>query len=174
MKDFFSKLWDGFKSFMKSAVVLTIVPVTVAVLDSLGCLSGGMLGPAVLTAIVFCVSVFFILMNLSPSLRAGSLKVIGKYGGWIDLVATVVLTYMGFHASVTMGLTMLMLGLNLSAMFSIIRLSQILTDPYVRRTFADEMNGGESASRKPKPRHRDCATSQNEAPGNDGVHLSFA
>ncbi len=142
MKAFFSALWDGIKSFTKSAVILAVVPVSVAVLDLLGCLSGGLLGPAVLAGVIFVVSVFFITMNLSPKLRAGCYKFVGSYGGWLDLVATVVLTYVGFSSGVTMGLALMMMGLNLSAMFSIVRISQILTDPYVRASFAEEMSGG--------------------------------
>lgn len=153
MKAFFAKLWDRTKAFVKSAFVLAIVPVTVGVLDLLGCLSGGLLGPAVLSGVILCVSIFFVTMNLSPTLRTGVYRFIGSYGGWLDLVATVVLTYLGFKMGVTMGLVAMMMGLNLSAMFSIVRISQILTDPYVRHAFADEMSA--NRARHPKPRNAD-------------------
>ena len=151
MKAFFGGLWQGIKSFAKSAFILAVVPVSVAVLDLLGCLSGGLLGPAVLAGVIFVVSVFFITMNLSPPLRAGCYKFVASYGGWLDLVATVVITYIGFSSGVTMGLALMMMGLNLSAMFSIVRVSQILTDPYVRATFAQEMAGNTT---RPKAKTR--------------------
>lgn len=156
MKQFFSGIWDGFKTFMRGAFILAVVPVTVAILDILGCLSGGLLGPAVLSAVMLCVSIFFVTVNLSPSLRAGVYKFIGSYGGWLDLIATCVLTFVGFKLGVTMGLVALMMGLNLSAMFSIVRISQILTDPYVRAAFAEEMAG---TTARPKGRTKACRVS---------------
>lgn len=154
VKSFFSNAWDVIKSFLRGAVILTIVPVTVALLDVAGCLSGGLLGPAVLAGVIFVVSFAFITVNLSPKLRKGCYQFIASYGGWLDLVCTILLTYLGFQAGVTMGLAMMMIGLNLSAMFSIVRLSQILSDPVVRADFAKEMGGSTArpkARTKPQP-----------------------
>jgi len=156
MRLFLKGLWENISSFVKSAFILAVVPASVAILDVLGCLSGGLLGPAVLSGVILCVSIAFVTINLSPKIRRGVYEFIGSYGGWLDLVATAVLTYIGFSTGPTLGLVCMMMGLNLSAMFSIVRISQILTDPYVRAAFAEEMAG---TTARPKGRTKACRVS---------------
>ena len=150
MFNFIKDSWDSVKQFCKSLFILSIVPVSVAILDIAGFLTGSLLAPAVMSGIIFVVSILFVSVNLSSKLRRGVYKFVGSYGGWLDLIATVVVTCIGFQVGVTMALALMMLGLNLSALFSIIRLSQILTDPKVRQAFAIEMGG--KATAKPKRR----------------------
>jgi hypothetical protein len=148
MKAFLVNLWDKIKSFVKGTLILGIVPATVAVLQATGLMAA--FGPVLLSVVMVAVAVLFVTIQLTPNLRAGVWRFITHYGGWLDLVAVAVITCLALEVGATVGMIALTMGLSLSAMFSIVRISQIVCDPNVRAQFAQELGG---RMRRPKPRN---------------------
>lgn len=148
-KSFFKGLWEGLftaaekvKQAAKSVFVMAGIPVITIALDYMGFLAGGIFGGAVFSGIVLVISIGCVLLAMPALPRYKACRMVAKYGFWIDLVLTVVLTFAGFKMGAILGLTCMMMGLNLSAGMALIRLSAMLTDATFREEFNAEIRGG--------------------------------
>jgi len=74
-----------------------------------------------LSGIAACLSVAFLLFGFAPETRKKVVRFLARYGNYLDMVLTAVLTLIGFKVSVTMGLTALFIGVNLSGSLALIR-----------------------------------------------------
>jgi hypothetical protein len=76
---------------------------------------------AAIAGIAAVLSFFLILLGMSEQGQDKTIGFLAKYGLLIDFIVTVVATVLGFQISVTMGLTAMCIGFNLSAFFSVCR-----------------------------------------------------
>lgn len=85
------------------------------------CITSGLLYMAVISGFLACVSLTTLYVSANPQIKQFILK-IGKNGSWwMDLILTGVLTILGFSLGPTMGLMGVMLGLDMTLMFSLLR-----------------------------------------------------
>ena len=127
------------KAFVKGIALLAIIPTVVVAIDILGFFTGGLMTVAVVSGVALVLSMVFVTLNFKEGARNTFNRVIGSNVGWIDLAQTVLLTYVGFKLSVTMGLVMLVVGLNISMYLCALRTSRILCDKTARTEFCREV-----------------------------------
>lgn len=130
------------KETSKDVSMLLIIPMAVMGINVIGVLSGGLLGPAILAGVVFTLSFCFILLNMGLKKMIIVRNFVASYAGWVDLIQTVFLTWLGFHlGGVILALTMTGIGLNLSGCFSLLRLWAVCTSDKHRKEYREEMAG---------------------------------
>ena len=141
IRDWITGLWESGCRLAKSLFVTLVIPIVVIGMDILGLFMGApILVSAVLGGMVLCISIFFILVGMPAGPRARTTKFIGRYGFWIDLVLTTVLTIAGFKMGATLGLVAMLMGLNISALTAMIRVACMITDEQLRDEFIGEAN----------------------------------
>ena len=74
-----------------------------------------------LSGIAAVLSITFILFGFTPETRKKVVRFLAKYGNYLDMTLTVLLTLIGFSVSVTMGLTALFIGVNVSGTMALLR-----------------------------------------------------
>jgi hypothetical protein len=103
--------------FPGGSISLTIFSLNAAAVIT----SSGILFIAVVSGLLACISIAALWVGATPKIKEVILKV-GKHGSWwMDLALTLTLTILGFSLGPTMGLLGVMLGLNMTAMFAILR-----------------------------------------------------
>ena len=129
------------KETLKVTSILLLIPATVVGINIIGFLMGGIIGSAVMGGVVFSISFVFILLNMGMDKLIKVRNYAASHSGYIDLVQTLVLTYIGFHiGGVTIAMALMVLGLNISAVLSGFRLWAVLTDKSQRVLFNKEFN----------------------------------
>ncbi len=112
IKGWWGRLMDGFK-FVKDLFVSPAIPV-VAAIDVTCLVLGHVAALAAVSSMAFVMSFVFIILGLTPEWQDKTWKAIAKYGAVIDLVLTTIFTIMALQASLTMALTIMLVGFNLS------------------------------------------------------------
>jgi len=107
------------------ATIKKVVPglfvATVAVDAALLASGNSTIVAGALSGIAACLSVAFILFGFTPETRKKVVGFLAKYGNYLDMALTALLTWLGFQVSVTMGLTALFIGVNISGSLALIR-----------------------------------------------------
>lgn len=111
IKEFFAKV----KNFFSTAVVV------ISAIDLIMIVIGHLAGLVAITGMAATISIAFILLGMKPELRKKAVVAIADYGLWIDGGLTVILTIYGLLHSVTIGLTAMMIGLNITMLIAICR-----------------------------------------------------
>jgi len=116
MKKLLRRTWEFIRTYVPGVfLTVLLLDVLLLVLGTSVILAGALSGIAAL------VSMVLILFGCRPNKRLGIIRFFAVYSSPIDIVGTVIVTWIGFSMSVTLGLAALVIGLNLTGFLALMR-----------------------------------------------------